>query len=259
MQISDSGIIVGKRLLEENSGIITIFSKNHGLYSGVVKKLSTKNGDIYQIGNLVDFTWNARLPTHIGTMRCELIRAYAARVIYDKQKLYLLSSILSVIAASLKVGEEYTSLFYLLQNYIEELSGKNISFLKYISMELSILSEVGYSIDLSRCSVTGGTEDLAYVSPKSGKSVTSSIGIGLASKLLKLPNFIVSSSEPTSAKDVQEAMHLTGYFFKRYVFHNLEEPMARICSLKLLMRSFIANESIDSIIASKVTRSILSL
>jgi DNA repair protein RecO (recombination protein O) len=228
MQILDFGIIVSKRLLEENSGIITVFTKEHGLYSGVAKNLTNSKGsNIYQIGNLVDFTWSARLPTHVGTLKCELMKSYSAKILHDKTKLYFLSSILSIISASLKPHEKYPDLFDHVNSYLANLTQNYFSLLAYIKAEMSILSEVGYSLDLSKCAVTGSTENLIYISPKSGKAASSSAGEPYSSQLLPLPSFLLKNIEPESETDIKLALDLTGYFFKRYIFHNGLEPVSR--------------------------------
>jgi DNA repair protein RecO (recombination protein O) len=228
MQITDYGIVVSKRLLEENSGIITVFTKEHGLYSGVVKKLANgKGSNIYQIGNLVDFVWSARLPTHVGTLRCELIRSYSSRILHDKTKLYFLNSIVNIIYASLKPHEKYPNLFDHVNSYMENLAQGPFSFLAYMKLELAILSEVGYSLDLSKCAVTGSTENLAYISPKSGRAASMAAGEIYSSNLLPLPAFLLDNTEPDSAKSMKAGLELTGYFFKRYIFHNGVEPASR--------------------------------
>jgi len=228
MQIIDYGIIVSKRLLEENSGIITVFTKENGLYGGVVKKLSNgKGSNIYQIGNLVDFTWHARLQTHIGTARCELIKSYSAKIIHDKLKLYLMNSVLDIISISLKSHEKYPNLFDQVNSYLANLSRSPISLLEYIKLELVILSEVGYSLDLSKCAVTGSIENLIYISPKSGKAVCEAVGENYSSQLLTLPCFLLKNLEPESIEDTKIALDLTGYFLKRYIFHNGSQPNYR--------------------------------
>ncbi len=228
MKISDCGIIVSKRLFEENGGIITVFTKEHGLCSGIVKNLySGKGTSVYQIGNFVDFTWNARLSTHVGTVKCEVIRSYISQIIYNKTKLYALNSILDIVTSSLKPHEKYPDLFDHIHGYITGLVGGDFSFLSYIKAELYLLNQVGYSLDLSKCAVNQLAENLSYVSPKSGKAVSEEAGAPYASQMLPLPSFLTTDTEPLSAEEARAALSLTGYFFKRYVLHNQAEPLSR--------------------------------
>src|SRR3569833_1074624 len=45
-----------------------------------------------------------------------------------------------------------------------------------VRWELALLDELGFGLDLSSCASTGSTDNLAYVSPKSGRAVSSDAG-----------------------------------------------------------------------------------
>ena len=57
--------------------------------------------------------------------------------------------------------------------------------------EFRFLQSLGFSIDLAACAVTGQSEDLAYVSPRSGRAVSSRGAGEYRDKLLKLPAFLI--------------------------------------------------------------------
>lgn len=75
MNFKDIGIIIAKKPLKENTAIITVFTENHGLYSGVIRETSKKFGSVNQQSNIVDFLWQARLHEHLGMAKCELIKS----------------------------------------------------------------------------------------------------------------------------------------------------------------------------------------
>ena len=50
--------------------------------------------------------------------------------------------------------------------------------------ELALLAELGFGLDLSACVATGSVEDLAYVSPRSGRAVSREAAAPYADKLL---------------------------------------------------------------------------
>jgi DNA repair protein RecO (recombination protein O) len=87
----------------------------------------------------------------------------------------------------------------------------------YARWELQLLSDLGFGLDLSACAATGVTEDLVFVSPKSGRSVSAAAGAPYRDKLLVLPEFLKSAA-PASVADVKQALRLTGYFIERHVF-----------------------------------------
>ena len=51
-------------------------------------------------------------------------------------------------------------------------------------------AELGFGLDLERCAVTGGTDELVWVSPKSGRAVSREAGAPWADRLLPLPAFL---------------------------------------------------------------------
>ena len=50
---------------------------------------------------------------------------------------------------------------------------------------LRLLAELGFGLDLDACAATGATDDLVYVSPKSGRAVSRAAGEPCADKLLR--------------------------------------------------------------------------
>ena len=59
----------------------------------------------------------------------------------------------------------------------------------YVHWELGVLSDLGYGLDLDRCAATGTNDDLAYVSPRTGRAVSLSAGEPYQEKLLAMPGF----------------------------------------------------------------------
>jgi DNA repair protein RecO (recombination protein O) len=83
---------------------------------------------------------------------------------------------------------------------------------------LALLTALGFALDLSRCAVTGDTEDLAFVSPKTGRAVSTAAGQGYADRLLPLPRFLLEEAVPDRS-DLLAGLRLTGYFLDRHVLH----------------------------------------
>ncbi|ADE30078.1 DNA repair protein RecO [Rickettsia prowazekii] len=226
MNIKDIGVIISKKPLKENTFIIRVFTKNHGLYSGVIKESSKKNKFIYQEGNIVDFLWKARLHEHIGIAKCELIKSYTGYFIINKAKLYAFNSVISLIQELFHEREEHSIFFSFLINYLDNLS-KNFCFRDYISFELNLLAETGYKLDLTKCCVSHVTTDLTYVSPKSARALSYKVGKPYRDKLLILPKFLLAKDSEITLEEKKQALTLTNYFFNRYLFHNNRQVKAR--------------------------------
>lgn len=226
MNFRDIGIIISTRPLKENSIIITLFTQQHGLYSGVVRKSPQKTDFVHQPGNLVDFFWQARLHEHIGSAKCELLKSYSGFLISNKSILYAFNSIISLIKLAFHERETHNNFFPILMEYLDRLI-KGFDFKTYIELELAILAESGYGLQLTECAATGSCENLSYVSPKSGKAISKAAGLPYKDKLLLLPAFFTLPSSEITILQKKQAFTLTSYFFNRYFFHNLEQPEAR--------------------------------
>lgn len=222
MNFRDRGIIIAKKSLKEKISIITLFTENHGLYSGALREANKKMGDSLVEGNLVDFFWSARLHEHLGNAKCELIRSYNQSIIANKTKLYAFNSIISLIKKAFHEREPHNNFFSKLIEFLQKIV-HNFTFIDYIKLEIEILAEAGYTLQLDSCVASGSTEDLFYVSPKSGCAVSRKMGEPYAGKLLRLPEFMI---KPTLVTEEQkrQAFALTSYFFNRHILCGTELP-----------------------------------
>jgi DNA repair protein RecO (recombination protein O) len=89
-----------------------------------------------------------------------------------------------------------------------------------------LLGELGFGLDLSECAATGSNDDLIYVSPKSGRAVSSSAGEPYKERLLALPAFVktLDTGYP-DADALADGLALTGYFLERHLFGPRGQPM----------------------------------
>ncbi len=73
------------------------------------------------------------------------------------------------------------------------------------------------------------TEDLAYVSPKTGRAVSRTAAGPYKEKLMPLPGFLSTGGLPSDDDELRQGLDLTGYFLERHVFwpHNKPLPPAR--------------------------------
>jgi DNA repair protein RecO (recombination protein O) len=90
--------------------------------------------------------------------------------------------------------------------------------------EFGLLADLGYGLDLSECALTGSTEDLAYVSPKSGRAVSEAAAGQWRERLLKLPGFLRDGGGGASPEDLRDALRLTGHFLARDAFGGRHRP-----------------------------------
>ena len=107
--------------------------------------------------------------------------------------------------------------------------------------ELLVLDELGFGLDLTRCAATGSRDELAYVSPKTGRAVSREAGAPWHDKMLALPAFLRRGE--TAGADraaLEEAFRLTGFFLTRHVYEPraiAEPPEARASFLAALRKA----------------------
>ena len=89
----------------------------------------------------------------------------------------------------------------------------------YVKWELGLLQALGYGLDLTQCAASGASENLAYVSPRTGRAVSREAGEPYHEKLFTLPGFLLGTGEWDAAAILQ-GLELTGHFLSRHVFAN---------------------------------------
>lgn len=228
MKFVDQGIIINIRKYSENSLIVKVFSQNHGIYNSFVKSAkSSKDRLNFQIGNLISFEYRARLEENLGQFfAVDLITSYCSKIMFDKLKLDCVKSVFSIIDSCFLEREEHQILFDELNNFLQEIAdeetGKKEFLASYIKLELKILDNLGYGIDLSSCAVTNANDNLAFVSPKSARAVSFEAGKLYEKRLLKLPNFLIKNQD-YDENHLFEGFKLSGYFLEKFIFREKRE------------------------------------
>lgn len=232
MHWTDTAIVLTVRKHGENSAIVRVFSREHGVFAGVVRGIQSKtNRGIIQPGNVVSANWQARLSEHIGTFKCELLEAHAAFIMQDSGKLSALTSACAIIDSSLPERHPYPKFYKTFKTFLTILNEGTHWQEAYVKLELELLAEAGFGLDLYNCAATGKTENLVYVSPKSGRAVSEEAGRPYHDKMLPLPTFLLGNQQknPLGAAEILAGMELTGYFLGSWLLepHRKKLPAAR--------------------------------
>jgi DNA repair protein RecO (recombination protein O) len=216
MQWQDEGIILGGRRHGESSLILDVMTRAHGRQAGFVKGgRSRRVAPLLQPGNLVAVTWHARLEEQLGSFAVETTRQLAPALMGAKASLYGLNLILSHLRR-LAERDPHPSLFEAAAQLLDHLQDPTEAAVGVIRFELALLTETGFGLDLSSCAATGQSEDLIYVSPKSGRAVSREAGVPYRNRLLALPLFLVSPAiERPDRGAIEAGFALTGYFLER--------------------------------------------
>jgi DNA repair protein RecO (recombination protein O) len=94
-----------------------------------------------------------------------------------------------------------------------------------VRWEATLLAELGYGLDLERCALTGGTDDLAYISPRTGRAVARAAAGIWEARLLRLPAFLIDADAPAAPADLRDGLRLTGHFLARDAFGQRHRPL----------------------------------
>jgi DNA repair protein RecO (recombination protein O) len=240
MEWSDEAVVLSVRAHGETAAIVELLTRAHGRHSGLVHGgRSRKARPVLQMGNHVSATWKARLSEHLGHMRVELQRGYAASSMDDPAALTALTS-LCALSRLLPEHDPHPNLYEITLFVLGFLDEETVWPALYVRWELALLDELGFGLDLSACAATGATDDLAHVSPKSGRAVSRAAGQPYQDRLLVLPPFL-TKSRPTGANaivtpgDIAAGLALTGHFLATRVLNPrdlaMPEPRTRLAGL----------------------------
>jgi DNA repair protein RecO (recombination protein O) len=227
MDWRDHGTCLSVRHHGETAAIIEVFTEHHGRHAGVVRGgASRKMTPILQQGTKLDVEWRARLDEHIGTFRVEPLGGRAGTILGDRGALAALGSAAALLAFALPEREAHPRLWHASEALFDLLASGEDWRAGYLAWELLLLEDLGFGLDLGACAVTGATEGLDYVSPKTGRAVTK-VGAGeWADRLLPYPD----------PGDMRNALRTTGYFLEHRLAHahgreTLPEARARLATL----------------------------
>ncbi|MCW8842244.1 MAG: DNA repair protein RecO [Rhodobacteraceae bacterium] len=228
MDWRDEGIVLSRRKHGETSVILDVFTPEHGRHAGVVRGgTSRKMTPILQPGAQVDVTWRARLEAHIGSFTVEPVRSRAA-ALSDRMALAGLNAVTGLLSFCLPEREAYPALYRRSEQLLDLLGQGEVWPLGYLHWEQALLEELGFGLDLSACAVTGATEGLCYVSPKSGRAVSGQGAGEWADRLLPLPPCLLGRGD-VSDQDILTALQTTGYFLEHRVAPELgHKPLPEV-------------------------------
>jgi len=167
--------------------VACVFTKDNGIISGLLKNcVNTKHKPLVgQIGSVI---WSARLDSQLGVFHWEAEHNMSAGLLLKPELLKIINSIFALIKVLLPERESYLDLYNKTIKILLNLAHSDEDSLSlYLDWELFLLSELGYSLDLSRCSGCGTVSCLHYLSPKTGRAVCSNCAKPYIDRLYKLP------------------------------------------------------------------------
>jgi DNA repair protein RecO (recombination protein O) len=234
MEWNDDAIVLATRPYGETGVILEALTRNHGRHLGLVHGGGSRRMKSSLLaGNTLNVGWRARLSEHLGTFSVELRRERAGALLENRETLAGLNAFTDVARAVLPEREPHETVFAAAEILLDGMGESD--FLHwgalYVSWEAGLLDALGFGLDLRACAATETTENLRYVSPKSGRAVSAEAGAPYHARLLRLPGFLLQSADVSvNAAEIGDGLRLTGYFLAERVLapHHRPLPPARL-------------------------------
>ncbi len=224
MKWDDKGILIAISKFGDTDQIATFVTENHGLSKGLIKGgISKKQKPYLQIGNEFQITWKSRLEEQLGFFTFDPTKIYGASLFEKEIKLKILSCCCNLLYDCMAENHPNKNLFnttlFIIHN-IETENNETILLYKYMLWERELLSQIGFALSLDKCNATGSTENLIYISPKTGHAICESAGKPYSSKLLSMPKIWQNkvNIDELTQDQIKPALDVLEYFFNKHIY-----------------------------------------
>ena len=187
MQIETTGILISLRPFSERDVIAHIFTRDNGVLVGMLRGGASAKKNKPLVGQYGNLSWNARVDSQLGVFHFESEKNLAAPLMMNNDLLKIMNAAFALIYTLIPERESYEHLYLQTMNLLQDLVNSDAPYDRYLEWESGLLSDLGYALDLSKCSGCGRTDNLIYLSPKTGRSVCAECGAPYDNKLYKLP------------------------------------------------------------------------
>ncbi|WP_375261011.1 DNA repair protein RecO [Palleronia sp.] len=224
----EEGMVLSVRRHGEADAIVEVLTRDHGRHAGVVRGGGGRRlAPLMQPGAQLSLAWRARLEDHLGHYTVEPVKSRAG-LMTDPLALSGLTSLTALLSFALPEREAQHGLYEATLAVVDLMEDAPWP-LAYLRWEMGLLDRLGFGLDLTRCAVTGARDDLAFVSPKSGRAVARDAAGQWADRLLPLPLCMMGQG-PASVPEIVQGLHITGHFLDKRLAPSLGDrplPVAR--------------------------------
>src|SRR6185312_13088250 len=206
MEWTDSAIVLSSRRHGESGTIVELLTREHGRHLGLVR--GSRARAAVQPGNGVSAHWRGRLADHLGSYTIEPAEARAGTLMESRDGLTGLNAFTAMAGAVLPEHQAYGAVFDAANILLGAMVADDFAHWGplYVRWEAGLLEALGFGLDLSACAASGQSDDLVYVSPRSGRAVSRNAGADYADKLLPLPGFLLGSQNLPDAAAIRAGL-----------------------------------------------------
>lgn len=240
MEWQEAAVVLTIAPYGEGDVLASVLAPSHGVWRGLARGGAARaKAAIWQPGNVIELRWAGRLAEQLGSFTAELAEPVAARAMADGLALAVLSAACALTAGSLAEREPHPRVLAGLLRVLACMPDGQLAAAELVRFELLLLAELGFGLELASCALSGAREDLAYVSPRTGRAVARQAAGEFAARLLPLPQFLLASQIPPQPGEVAAGLRLTGHFLARDAFgaRHLPLPAARMALAERLAQA----------------------
>lgn len=225
---SDQGIVLGARAHGEGAAVASVLTRDNGRHAGFVHggRTSQRLKAWLQPGGLVEVEWSARTAEQLGRFEINDGRAPSPLLVQDPERLLAMLSACALIDICIAERTPHAGVYHGTVALFEALAGPAWA-AAYVLWEIALLREAGFGIDMSRCAVTGTTENLTHVSPKTGRAVCAQAAQPYLDRLFALPDFLKGGSDMGDA-EIAKGLAMTGYFIEHRIMEHTTSRMPEV-------------------------------
>jgi DNA repair protein RecO (recombination protein O) len=226
MEFEDDAFVLAARAFGESGAIVELLTARHGRYAAhVAGGASRKMKPFLQAGARVLVRYRARVSDQLGSAALEPVGEGPSALFDDPLALAGVAAAAAVAAGALPEREPHPGAFLAFEALTSAFAHTDIWPAVFVRFEAGLLTDLGFGFDLSKCAATGVTDDLIYVSPKTGRAVSRAAGEPYKDRLLALPPFMLSAQGRLSAGDIGAGLDLTAHFLEAYIFNPMNRPL----------------------------------
>ena len=235
MRFTTAAIVVALRPHGEHGAVVRLMTPEHGLQAAYVRGARGRRlRPVLVAGNQVEAALSARTETQLAQATVELVHSRGP-LLQEPLPAAAIDWVTALTATVLPEAQPYPRIYQAVDGLLAAIeaapsaSGWGAALVRY---ELLLLAELGFGLDLEKCAVTGGNDELVAVSPRSGRAVSAAEAEPYAGKLLPLPPFVVEGGA-ASWPEILDGLALTGHFLLRDLVTDRSAPTAesrsRLC------------------------------
>jgi DNA repair protein RecO (recombination protein O) len=226
MEFEDDAFVLSARPFGEAGAIVELLTRGHGRYAAhVAGGASRKMKPFLQAGAQVLVRYRARVSDQLGSASLEPVGEGPSALFDDALALAGLSAAAAVAAGALPEREPHPGAYLAFEALSQALAHTDYWPAVFVRYEAGLLQELGFGLDFSKCAATGVTDDLVYVSPRTGRAVSAAAGEPYKERLLALPPFMLSAQGRLRPGDIGAGLDLTAHFLEAHIFNPLNRPL----------------------------------